>query len=49
MLATRKKDYKGLRCIVSGKGNVSQYTIEKITQLGWAARPCPSAIPAALS
>jgi glutamate dehydrogenase (NADP+) len=34
MLATRKKDYKGLRCLVSGKGNVSQYTIEKITQLG---------------
>ncbi|MBU1355422.1 MAG: NADP-specific glutamate dehydrogenase [Candidatus Edwardsbacteria bacterium] len=37
MLATRKKDYKGLRCIVSGKGNVSQYTIEKITQLGGKA------------
>ena len=37
MLATRNKDYKGLRCIVSGKGNVSQYTIEKITQLGGKA------------
>jgi glutamate dehydrogenase (NADP+) len=37
MLATRKKDYKGLRCLVSGKGNVSQYTIEKITQLGGKA------------
>jgi glutamate dehydrogenase (NADP+) len=37
MLATRKKDYKGLRCLVSGKGNVSQYTIEKINQLGGKA------------
>ena len=37
MLATRKKDYKGLRCIVSGKGNVTQYTIEKINQLGGKA------------
>jgi glutamate dehydrogenase (NADP+) len=37
MLATRKKDYKGLRCLVSGKGNVSQYTIEKIVQLGGKA------------
>lgn len=34
MLATRKRDMKGLRCLVSGKGNVSQYTIEKINQLG---------------
>jgi len=37
MLATRKKDYKGLRCLVSGKGNVSQYTIEKINHLGGKA------------
>ncbi|MBI5805746.1 NADP-specific glutamate dehydrogenase [candidate division TA06 bacterium] len=37
MLATRKKDYKGLRCVVSGKGNVTQYTIEKINQLGGKA------------
>jgi glutamate dehydrogenase (NADP+) len=37
MLATRGKDYKGLRCLISGKGNVSQYTIEKITQLGGKA------------
>ncbi len=37
MLATRKKDYKGLRCLVSGKGNVSQYTIEKINDLGGKA------------
>jgi len=34
MLATRGKDLKSLRCLVSGKGNVSQYTIEKINQLG---------------
>ena len=37
MLATRKKEYKGLRCVVSGKGNVSQYTIEKINHLGGKA------------
>lgn len=37
MLTTRGKDYKGLRCIVSGKGNVSQYTIQKLTQLGGKA------------
>jgi len=34
MLATRGKDLKGLRCAVSGSGNVFQYTTEKITQLG---------------
>jgi glutamate dehydrogenase (NADP+) len=34
MLATRGRDMKGLRCLVSGKGNVSQYTIEKVNQLG---------------
>jgi glutamate dehydrogenase (NADP+) len=34
MLATRGKDFKGLRCAVSGSGNVAQYTVEKITQLG---------------
>lgn len=37
MLATRGKNIKGMRCIVSGKGNVSQYTIEKINQLGGKA------------
>jgi len=37
MLATRNKDYQGLRCLVSGKGNVSQYTIEKIHELGGKA------------
>jgi glutamate dehydrogenase (NADP+) len=34
MLATRGKDFKGLRCAVSGSGNVAQYTTEKINQLG---------------
>jgi glutamate dehydrogenase (NADP+) len=34
MLATRGKDLKGLRCAVSGSGNVFQYTAEKATQLG---------------
>jgi glutamate dehydrogenase (NADP+) len=37
MLATRHKELKGMRCIVSGKGNVSQYTIEKIIHLGGKA------------
>lgn len=34
MLSTRGKDMKGLRCIVSGSGNVAQYTIEKVNHLG---------------
>jgi glutamate dehydrogenase (NADP+) len=34
MLKTRKQDLKGLVCLVSGSGNVSQYTIEKLLDLG---------------
>ena len=34
MLATRGKTMEGKTCLVSGSGNVSQYTIEKILQLG---------------
>ncbi|OGS20035.1 MAG: glutamate dehydrogenase [Elusimicrobia bacterium RIFOXYA2_FULL_39_19] len=34
MLATRNKDFKGKTVAVSGSGNVAQYTIEKVTQLG---------------
>jgi len=34
MLATQGKDFKGLRCAVSGSGNVAQYTTEKVNQLG---------------
>ncbi|MFK7897858.1 MAG: NADP-specific glutamate dehydrogenase [Myxococcota bacterium] len=34
MLGTRGEDIKGKTCIVSGSGNVAQYTTEKITQLG---------------
>jgi glutamate dehydrogenase (NADP+) len=30
MLATRGKNLKGMRCLVSGSGNVAQYTIEKL-------------------
>ncbi|MDD2717165.1 MAG: NADP-specific glutamate dehydrogenase [Candidatus Wallbacteria bacterium] len=37
MLATRKKELEGKTCIVSGSGNVSQYTIQKITMLGGKA------------
>jgi glutamate dehydrogenase (NADP+) len=34
MLAANKKEFKGTRAVVSGAGNVSQYTIEKLNQLG---------------
>jgi glutamate dehydrogenase (NADP+) len=34
MLGANGKEMKGLNCIVSGSGNVAQYTIEKINQLG---------------
>jgi len=34
MLATRGLDFKGKIVAVSGSGNVSQYTIEKVNQLG---------------
>jgi glutamate dehydrogenase (NADP+) len=33
MLATRGKNLKGLRCLVSGSGNVAQYTIEKLLEM----------------
>jgi glutamate dehydrogenase (NADP+) len=34
MLSTRNQSLEGKTCLVSGSGNVSQYTIEKILQLG---------------
>jgi glutamate dehydrogenase (NADP+) len=34
MLATRGESFKGKVCTVSGSGNVAQYTIEKLNQLG---------------
>ena len=34
MLATRNDTYEGKTCLVSGSGNVAQYTVEKINQLG---------------
>jgi glutamate dehydrogenase (NADP+) len=34
MLKTRKQTYEGKVCLVSGSGNVSQYTIEKLLDLG---------------
>ena len=34
MLATRGDSLKGKRCLVSGSGNVAQYTAEKLLQLG---------------
>jgi glutamate dehydrogenase (NADP+) len=37
MLATRNDSLKGKVCLVSGSGNVAQYTVEKVTQLGGKA------------
>ncbi|MCH8170218.1 MAG: NADP-specific glutamate dehydrogenase [Bacteroidetes bacterium] len=34
MLATRDNTYEGKTCLVSGSGNVAQFTTEKILQLG---------------
>jgi len=34
MLATRNDSLKGKRCLVSGSGNVAQFTTEKLLQLG---------------
>jgi glutamate dehydrogenase (NADP+) len=37
MLKTRKETFKGKICTVSGSGNVAQYTVEKLNQLGAVA------------
>jgi len=34
MLKTRGETFKGKTCLVSGSGNVAQYTVEKLNQLG---------------
>ena len=34
MLATRKQDFKGRTCIVSGSGNVAQYATQKVLDFG---------------
>src|SRR6201981_2503841 len=34
MLKTKGKSLKGMRCVISGSGNVSQYTVEKLLDLG---------------
>ncbi len=34
MLKTRGEDFQGKICAVSGSGNVAQYTVEKLNQLG---------------
>jgi len=34
MLGTKGKTLEGKKCLVSGSGNVAQYTVEKILQLG---------------
>ncbi|MGE3854726.1 MAG: glutamate dehydrogenase, partial [Planctomycetota bacterium] len=40
MLKTRNEQLAGKTCLVSGSGNVSQYTIEKLNQLGAKAITC---------
>lgn len=40
MLATRGMDIKGKTCLVSGSGNVAQYTIQKAIQLGAKVLTC---------
>ena len=37
MLKTRKEELKGKTCLVSGSGNVAQYTIEKLITMGGKA------------
>lgn len=34
MLKTKGDTFKGKKCVVSGSGNVAQYTVEKLLQLG---------------
>ena len=34
MLATRGLDFKGKTIAISGSGNVAQYAVEKVNQLG---------------
>src|SRR5579872_3791531 len=34
MLKTRDDSFKGKTCVVSGSGNVAQYTVEKLNELG---------------
>jgi glutamate dehydrogenase (NADP+) len=34
MLAAKGQDLKGKKCLVSGSGNVAQYTVEKLLDLG---------------
>jgi glutamate dehydrogenase (NADP+) len=40
MLKTRGETFHGKTCLVSGSGNVSQYTIEKLLQLGATPVTC---------
>ncbi|MCJ7596394.1 MAG: NADP-specific glutamate dehydrogenase, partial [Desulfobacterales bacterium] len=37
MLATRNQTFEGKTCLVSGSGNVAQYTVEKLLDLGGKA------------
>ena len=40
MLATRGQSLEGKACLVSGSGNVAQYTVEKLIDLGGKPLTC---------
>jgi glutamate dehydrogenase (NADP+) len=40
MLGTRNETLEGKKCLVSGSGNVAQYTIEKVNELGGKCLTC---------
>lgn len=40
MLATKNQNMSGKKCLVSGSGNVAQYTIEKLIELGAKVLSC---------
>ena len=42
MLKTRKDTMKGKTVVVSGSGNVAQYTVEKVTAMAASASPSPT-------
>ena len=41
MLKTKGTDLKGKTCLISGSGNVAQYTAEKVLEMGGKVLTCP--------
>ncbi len=44
MLATRSDSLEGKTCLVSGSGNVAQFTIEKLIEVGPGPSHCPTPV-----